>query len=53
MRIIEGKRKKPNFYDASKKEIYLVAPIEGSKFTFLLRFADVKSVQRNSNEDIR
>lgn len=39
-RIIEGKRKKPRFYDNEKREITLIAPIKDAKYEFILSFAD-------------
>lgn len=39
-RIIEGKRKKPHFYDNGKREITLVAPIKDIKYEFVLKFDD-------------
>lgn len=41
-RIIEGKRKKPKFYDNSKLEIALVAPVNTEKYEFILKFEDEK-----------
>lgn len=41
-RIIEGKRKKPKFYDNSKLEIALVAPVNVEKYEFILTFKEEK-----------
>lgn len=39
-RIIEGKCKKPHFYDATKMEISLTASTEGEEYTFILKFSE-------------
>lgn len=42
LRLIEAKRKLPKFYVPEKMEIHLIAPIQQKKYTFILKFADVK-----------
>ena len=39
-RLIEGKSKRPRFYDSSKKEISLIISDEGKEYTFILEFDD-------------
>ena len=39
-RIIEGKCKRPYFYDATKKEILLIATADSKEYTFILNFDD-------------
>ncbi|MFX3643411.1 MAG: hypothetical protein ACE3L7_32965 [Candidatus Pristimantibacillus sp.] len=41
-RLIEAKRKPKKFYVTEKMEIHLIAPIEQNKYTFILKFGDVK-----------
>ena len=39
-KIIEGKCKRPHFYDAAKKKIFLTAATDEEKYTFILEFDD-------------
>lgn len=39
-RIIEGKCRKPYFYDSTKKEIYLTVSTDSEEYTFTLKFDD-------------
>ena len=39
-RIIEGKRKRPEFYDSRKKEIYITLNADNSPYSFILKFED-------------
>ncbi len=39
-RIIEGKCKRPYFYDSTKKEIMLTASTDGEEYTFILKFGE-------------
>ena len=43
-RIIEGKCKRPNFYDATKMQISLVVSSDCSEYTFILKSRKYKNI---------
>lgn len=49
-RLIEGKCKRPYFYDSIKKEILLIISADGEEYTFVLKFDDENLFKELKND---